>query len=190
MPIGYSSTVKTALAGGVLRPRIFLAIEGVLNWWDGRGRDLSWDSTTWRGAGPILQISANQLEADSGSKNIQIEISALDPDIRAIAAGDHFLAKVRLYNFFLDSSGDIIPDPVLVYSERIDYMVVLRRESSATLLINCENETILMGQSAPKLRTHQDQLAEHPGDNFYKHVARLPDNPLHVLVGYRPPLSL
>lgn len=189
MPAGYSATVKTALAQPTFRPRLLVSVEGAFNWWDERGRDLPWDSRTWRSAAPILAVSNQQEDYSPGSRNVQIEISALDPDIRAIGAGEHFLARVQVYRAFLDSALELIPDPLLVHEERVDYMV-LRRGPSPRLIINSENIAILMAQSAPKLRTHQDHIVEFPGDNFYKHTAKLVDNPVHVLVGYRPPLSL
>jgi hypothetical protein len=188
MPMGYSSTQKAALAEPHFRPRVMVQVEGVLAWWNGR-RDIPWNSITWRGNVPIREMSPEQGEVDPGSRNMQIVIGALDPAVRAIAAQDHFLTPVHVYRAILNQNQALLGDPVLVYSERVDYMVLTSGEN-ATLSINCENLSILMAQSAPRLRTHQDHQHDHPGDNFYKHTARLIDNPAHVLVGYTPPTSL
>lgn len=189
MPAGYSATVKTALSLDHFRPVIMVKLAGGFAWSDQRGRDLVWDSTTWKGDAPLRIISNSQQELSPGSRNVQIEINAIDPAVRALAAGAFFLSELTIYRAFLDDNFQIIPDPKLVYSESVDYMV-LRRGTQPRLIINCENLSILMAQSAPKLRTHQDHLQEYPGDNFYKHIGRLVDNPLQVLVGYRPPMSL
>lgn len=189
MPAGYSATVKTALAQPVFRPRIFIEIEGVKTWSSERGRDLSWNSKTWTGDAPIISVSGGSSTMAPESHSLQIVLSAIDPAVRAIASSAQFLKVVRIYKVFLDSSLAIIPDPLLVYEERLDFMA-LRVGDAPQLVINCENFAILMAQSAPRLRTDHDHRDEFPGDNFYRHVARLVETPLHVLVGYRPPLSL
>ena len=121
------------------------------------------------------------------SHSLQITLGAIDPQV--LSANIPFLAKVQIYRAFLDDNLDLIPDPLLVYEERVDFRRFHYGEAPS-LVINCENHAILMAQSAPRLRTHNDHIDEFPGDNFYKYTAKLVENPLHVLVGYTPPMSL
>lgn len=187
MPIGYSSTVKTALAQPVFRPRLLVQIEGVKRWSSERGRDLTWDSQTWTGDAPVISIAGGSDTMAPESHSLQITLSAASPDLLALSFP--FLAKVRIYRVFLDADLDIIPDPKLVYEERVDF-VSYHPGDQPHIVVNCENFGILMAQSAPRLRTHNDHIDEFPGDTFYKYTARLVENPLHVLVGYRPPMSV
>lgn len=191
MPFGYSSTVKTALAQPVFRPLLLIEIEGEKTWNTIRGRNLVWDGKTWTGDAPLLGVTGGPNTLSPESHALQLTIAAIDPAVRALAstASPVFGSRVRIYRAFLDSSYDIIPDPKLVYDELVDFMSLAHGETP-NLVINCENIAILMAQSAPLLRTHQDHLSEYPSDQFYYHVARLVENPLNVLVGYRPPLSL
>ena len=155
--------------------------------WTERGRDLSWNGKTWRGNAPVLAVSGGSETMSPESHSLQIRVGAIDTTLRSLTIP--FLAKVRIYRAFLDASLDLIPDPLLVYEERVDFHTIHYGEEPYRI-INCENHAILMAQSTPRLRTHNDHSDEFPGDNFYKHTARLVENPLHVLVGYTPPMSL
>lgn len=190
MPFGYSSTVKTALAQPVFRPILLIEIESEKTWATVRGRDISWDGKTWTGDAPLLSITGGADTLSPESHALQLTLSAIDPAVRALASPTpSFFNHVRIYRAFLDANLDVIPDPLLVYDEHVDFMS-LHHGEIPHLVINCENYAILMAQSAPLLRTHHDHIDAHPGDKFYFHVARLVENPLNVLVGYRPPLSL
>ena len=187
MPAGYAATVKTALAQPVFRPRLLVEIEGVRTWWTERGRDLPWNSKTWRGNAPVISIAGGSDTMSPESHSLQITLGAIDLTLRSLNIP--FLTKVRIYRAFLDANLALIPDPLLVYEERVDFHSIHFGDNPRRV-INCENYAILMAQSAPRLRTHNDHIDEFSGDNFYKYTATLVENPLHVLVGYTPPTSL
>lgn len=182
MPRGYSASVIAAYQATRFRPfHLVRAVfdTGTERWWTRAGRDLTWDSQTWKAAGRLLDIVLPDEQAQPQSSACTVTLSGIDSVHIAEARGTPVANReLTVWKGFLDDANAVIPDPIIVYAGLMDYLTVQREESTIAVTIQAEHPEILMARASGRLRTHGDQAARHGGDRFFSHTARLPDTPL------------
>lgn len=178
MARGWSGSMQTELAQSDLQP--FLLVElsfdsGAVNLWTGYG-DLTWNATTYTGAGDLLAISQVQETSDLRASKTQITLSGIPSSLVSIAEGEDYSERAAVVRLgALDDSGAIISSPIAIRTGRIDTMTVADDGDTADIVVTIESRFIDLRR--PKIRqyTHEDQQIDYAGDKGFEFAADMAD---------------
>tara|TARA_R110001632_G_scaffold57993_1_gene141556 strand:- start:5151 stop:5747 length:597 start_codon:yes stop_codon:yes gene_type:complete len=142
-----------------------------LNIWSGVG-DLSYSSVTYTGVGELLSISEIQETAELKASGINVSITGLKPSF--IYTAKHTDYQGRLLEVMLgafDSSGDLIVDPVVIFSGFMDTMIIYESGETSTISVSVENKLIAFERAKVRRYTAEDQKIDYPTDKGFEFVA-------------------
>ena len=114
-------------------------------WANGNGQ-LSWDSKTWTGLYPILQISGVAETSDSAPGTVRVRIAPIVADkssgslsslITAIRAVSVRGTPALLYQGFLSATGTVVNTPFLRYAGRISVPTIKLEDNAWVLELTC-----------------------------------------------------
>lgn len=171
-----TGAVVAELDAASVRP-IILAdadfVSGHLRLWSGIG-PLSWNTFTWTGAGDMLQMSEAKESAGLLANGITLSLSGIPGANLAIALTEDYQGRPLVVYFgFLNSSGAVIVDPFILWSGRMDIMVIEEGADTATIGVTGESRAISMRRSMERRLTHEDQQLDYPGDLGFEFVEGL-----------------
>lgn len=161
-----------------LRPIILYEGEfeaGILRLWTGVG-ELQWNGQTWTGGGIMLGFDTIEETTEIVAAGVNISLSGLASEVVAAALGQARLGKRgTLWLGLLDAAGQVIADPLQIFSGLLDVPSIQRNGASST--INASYESRLVGLTKPNERryTPEDQKVEFPDDTGFDYVAGLQD---------------
>jgi hypothetical protein len=162
-----TTAVIAALASGLMRPAIFVAadfVDGTTYVWSGLGA-IVWNGHTWTGIGSLGSVSTIEEGANVQARGATLTLSGLDPAILAQVMTQYKVtAPVTIWLGLRDTSGALIPDPIISFRGRMDQPTLTVNGPSGTLNINCENRLIDMNVSVESRYTDQDQKLTYPDD--------------------------
>ena len=166
----------TALASAKIRPAIFVAadfIDGTVYVWNGRG-PIDWNGHTWTGIGSLGSVSTIEEGADVQARGATLILSGLDPAILAEVMTQYKVtAPVTIWFGMFDTSGVLIPDPIISFRGRMDQPTLTVTGPSGMLETRCENRLVDMNQSVESRYTDQDQKRIDPLDRSMEWVCAL-----------------
>lgn len=173
-----TSGVQTAIAADQVSPILLFQGEfasGTVRVWSGIG-DLAWNSATWNGVGDLGGISAITESEDVQANGITVTLSGIPSDLISLALGDAVQGKLgKVYFGFLDSSGAVIADPVLMFEGRLDIPAIQEDGENAIIQITYESRLIDLQKPRQSLYTHEDQKTRYPSDMGFEFVPSLQD---------------
>lgn len=161
-----SAATQTAIAQAQLTALMFVELDfasGYLRLTTA-GHDVSWNGYTWTGVGLLGGVEPISEDTALQANGIRLTLSGVDSAIIAIALQEAYQGRqARIWLAFVNDSGAIVADPLLVFVGRMDTMQV-QDGDTATIILNLENE--LAAWDRPRVRrfTDADQQAEYPGD--------------------------
>ena len=164
----------------VVRPAYFVRMvfdsgesPNVLNIWNGIG-DLAYGGNTYTGTGDLLSISQITETSDISATGINVSLTGVKTSFIAIAKDHEYQGRpltVSLGAF--DASGDLIADPVIVFSGFMDTMTISESGANSTISIAVENKLIAFERTKVRRYTAEDQKIDHPTDKGFEFVTAI-----------------
>ncbi len=173
-----TSGVQTAIVADQVSPILFFEGEfasGTIRAWSGIG-DLVWNSVTWSGVGSLGGISAIQESEDIQANGITVSLTGIPSSLIALTLGDVIQGKKgRIYFGFLDNSGNVIVNPVLMFEGRLDIPSIQEDGETSTIQITYESRLIELQKAKQSLYTNEDQKLRFAGDLGFEFLPALQD---------------
>lgn len=170
-----TTAAAAALAARVKRPVLLFEVELATGWvrlWSGVGA-VQWSGHTWLGTGPLGRLSGMTEVAEVEARGMTAALSGVDPEGLAMVLAEVKRGRpARTWLGFLDESGVVIGDPVLLFEGRTDAIEISDEVEAATISLGIESGHV--GLRNPRIHrlTDQDQQRRHPGDRGLEFVPR------------------
>jgi hypothetical protein len=135
--------------------------------------NFSWNGYTWTGAGNLASIQAIEEGAELQMYGVQMTLSAIPAALVSNALNQTYRGRSALiYLAPLDSSYNVLADPVVAFSGRMDQMQI---EIGQTATITLSAESRLTDWERPRIRRYnsEDQQAAYPGDLGFQFVPQM-----------------
>lgn len=147
--------------------------DGTIHIFTGLGT-LSWNGNTYTGSGQLVKLGPIAEDTAVQAQGLEIQITGVPSNL--LAEGLNQCAQgnpVNAYFGFLDASGNVIADPYLAFSGRMDVPTIDEGSETATITLTAENRLIDLDR--PRLRnfTEQDQILDYPSDTGFTFVPNL-----------------
>ena len=175
-----TSGMTAVTTADVVRPAYFVRMvfdsgesPNVLNIWNGIG-DLAYGGNTYTGTGDLLSISQITETSDISATGINVSLTGVKTSLIAVAKDHEYQGRplsVSLGAF--DSSGDLIADPVIVFSGFMDTMTISENGSYSTISISVENKLVSFERTKVRRYTAEDQKIDHPTDKGFEFVTAI-----------------
>lgn len=144
-----------------------------LNMWSGLG-DLVYDGETYLGVGDLLSISSVKETADISASGLNVMLSGVKSSLVAVAKNQDYQGRPLTLSFgAFNDSGDLVADPVVVFSGFMDTMTIAETGDYSTISIAVENKLIAFERSKIRRYTAEDQKIDHPTDKGFEFVASI-----------------
>lgn len=145
---------------------------GTLDLWTGVG-DFTSGSTTYTGAGELLDISNIEENNELSSTNLTITISGLNSDIVTYATTEDYqnrLLTLKMFFFHPDTAEEI--NNYVLFKGRMDTLTVNDGETFS-VIISAENKLIDLTRPKNLFYTPETQNFLHAGDKGLEFVPRI-----------------
>lgn len=168
-----TSQVVAAMQAQNVRPVIFVQAQftgGTIYVWNGIS-SITWNSQTWQGLGKLGKISPIAETVTGQARGVTFELSGIPSDLLS-----YVLTQVRtqypayVWVGYFDASGNVIANPELRFSGRIDTAKILESGDNSVIQITVESKLIDLGRARERHYTHQDQQIDYPGDLGFVYV--------------------
>jgi len=163
----------------LVRPVIFVDLHfdtadgGSLYLWSGMGQ-LSHDGNTYVGAGDLLSVSDIQENTELSANGMSITLSGVgEPLISKARDSDYQGRLLEVKLGALDESGDVISDPVVLFSGFMDVMSISSSGDTATISVSVENRLIEFDRTRVRRNTAEDQKIDYPTDKAFEYVSQI-----------------
>jgi hypothetical protein len=127
-------------------------------------QEFTWNGYTWTGAGALGTVSPVEETGDLQARGMAFKITGIDASNVTRALAEHYQGRsAKVWLALLDDNYNIIADPILAYTGRMDIMSI---ELGQTATITVTSESHLVTWETPKVRryNHADQLQRFPAD--------------------------
>jgi hypothetical protein len=130
------------------------------------------------GLGWLGKISNVPQTTKVQAQNVTLSLSGIPSELLSDAIGQvRITGTAQIYVGFLDSSGNLIPDPLLIFSGALDVPTLNDSGETSTISITCENTLLSLQQAPSRMFDDADQQIYQPGDlgfSFVDHLANIP----------------
>lgn len=143
---------------------------GDLDVWTGIG-DVSFAGDTYSGVGDLGSISTVAESSALEANDVEFTLTGIPASFISTALSESYQGRlVKLWVGAIDSSSALISDPVLMYTGRMDVMIILESGDQSTITVR--SESILRALDRPSARkyTSEDQKSEFPGDRAFDNI--------------------
>lgn len=127
-------------------------------------RSYTWGGYTWLAAGNVGDFEPLRETAHLEAHPLQFNLNGVDPANVAIALAEPIQGRrVRIYLGYLDTGHELLADPELMWSGRLDTMDIAMGETARIAVVA---HSKLADWERPRVRryTDSDQRAEYPDD--------------------------
>lgn len=171
-----TSAMQSAVIADLVRPITLVQCafdSGNLNLWSGIG-NLTVDSVDYVGAGTLLDISAINESSELQANGLTVALSGItEPLISKARDEDYQGRELKVLLGFMDEEGNVIADPVIVFSGFMDTMVINDAGETATIQVTVENRLIEFERTRERRYTAEDQKIDYPDDKGLEFVAEM-----------------
>lgn len=138
------------------------------------GRDITWDSHSWLGNSWLMPIKAINETAEIRAVGVEIELVGVSSSLLALALADADQTKDALIYFaFLDSSGAVIADPILLFKGKVDTVDISDSVEQPSVVIRCESRLARLDRPTNFKYTEANQQALFSGDRGFQYLPGL-----------------
>lgn len=135
--------------------------------------DVTWNGNVYTAVGSFAGVSPME-ETDAPQANgIECYLSGIPTDLVALMMVEHYQGKTaRIYLALFDADHQLIPDPILLFSGRMDNCTIeMGKEARISLRVMSR----LADWERPRIRrqTDEDQQSRYPGDKFFAFVPQM-----------------
>lgn len=173
-----TSAVNTIFESSSVTP--FLAINlafdgGNFLAWTGYG-NITFDSTTFVGAGDFLSVSPIKESSEVQANGIDITLSGVPSSLISSALNETYQGRTcKLYLGVLDSSNAVVADPYVLFSGRMDLMNIDDSGEKANISVTAESRLIDLDRTRERRYTSEDQKIDFPNDQGLEFITDLQD---------------
>lgn len=147
--------------------------------WSGYGT-LTWSGRDFSGVATLGRVSEIEETSDVSAKGLTLSLVGIPSDILSLSFSENYQQRAgRLWLGFLNSSSQLIADPVQIFAGRMDVMSTDDGGETGTLKLTLENNLIDLGRPRERRYTDIDQQMDYPGDLGLKYVAGLQDKTIY-----------
>lgn len=170
--------VIAEIDGKIVRP-IFMADfifdEGTLNFWTG-GSQLTWNSTVYTGSGNLLKVAPAEETKEVEARNAAFELSGAPSSIISAALNNDYQGRpVILRLAFLDSDYQIVDDPIIAFSGKMDVFSFEVDPDNPIISLTAETDLVTLRRVKERRYTPEDLKLDFPGDKGLDFVVGLQD---------------
>lgn len=187
----------------VIFPIIFVEADfdsGAVRLWSGVG-DLVWNGYTWTGGGSLLRVDAVEESNEIKAVGTTVALSGIPSDLLSLALQEDYQGRdLKIYlgafsvdtqyltqengdyvlkedggKLYLLTETDIISDPVVLFSGRMDTMTIQESGDTSTIQVTVENRLIDFERSKERRYTSEDQKIDYPTDKGLEFVTSIQD---------------
>lgn len=181
MARGLQSAMESAVEATEVRPFVLvdLMFSSPIYLWSGYG-DLSY-TNTYLGVGELLSMNAIEESQDLGANGLQIDLSGINgTTLLTKALSEEYQGKtVTVRLGARDGSGNIISDPIIIYSGFMDVMVINEGVEESTISLSVENKLIALSKTKERRYTSNDQRADYPSDKGFDYVTTIAEKTIN-----------
>jgi hypothetical protein len=174
----FSEAFEAALADEQLRPVVIFEGQfatGFVRLWSGVG-SLEWNGETFAGAGSLLGLGTIDETREVVAGGTAISLSGIDPGlVQACIEEARQGLPGRVWIGLLALDGQLIADPVLAFSGRLDVPELSDDQQECTITISYESRLIDLTVARTWRYTHESQQTLHPGDRAFEYVTSIQD---------------
>lgn len=183
-----SSTNETATLAANTKIVIFVRLDfssGVQRWHSEIGPKTATHPTYgaegYTGIGDFGGVSSELKETISGAPEpLTLAIAGVDSSIvNMVLVDDYFRRAAEIMLGIEDAAGDLIDDPIILYSGYMDKVDAAMKQHQAQLELNLESRGTNFLSSSDLRFTDEDLQAEYPGDLMGEYIYKMYDLQLH-----------
>lgn len=171
-----SAGVQSAISATEVQPIILFEgsfASGSVYVWSGYG-DLTWNSNTYSGVGTLGAISNVSEGSEISARGITVSMSGIPSDLISLVLGDVRQGAVgKVHMGFLNSSGVVIDDPILMFEGKLDVPSIQEGSDTSTITLSYESRLIDLQRPRESRYTNEDQQRAFPGDLGCEFIASL-----------------
>lgn len=171
-----SSGVQDAISAAQVSPIILFEgsfASGTVYVWSGYG-DLSWGGNTYVGVGTLGAISSVAEASEVSAKGITVTLSGIPSDMISLVLSDVRQGAVgKVHMGFLNSSGVVIDDPILMFEGKLDIPSIQEGADTSSITLSYESRLIDLQRARESRYTNEDQQRAFAGDLGCEYVASL-----------------
>lgn len=147
--------------------------------WSGFGT-LTWSGRDFAGVATLGKVSEIEETSDVSARGLTLSLVGIPSDILSLAFSENYQQRPgRLWLGFLNSSAQLIADPVQIFAGRMDVMSTDDGGDTGTLKLTLENNLIDLARPRERRYTDIDQQMDYPGDLGLEYVAGLQDKTIY-----------
>lgn len=178
MPRPMSTAMLDWLNGTVLPIGVFVEatfLSGTVYLWSGMG-SIVWNGQTWIGLGAMAAISAIEEGSTVEARGVTMTLSGFDPGLLPAVMTEFALLRPVVIYLVGFNEGEIIDNPLTVFSGEMGQPTVDVSGVTATIAINCESFLLDLDVATERRYTADDQQSDWPGDlgmNFVNSIQEI-----------------
>lgn len=137
-----------------------------------------WSGFDWVGTGFLGTIDPVSEHSDLQMTGISMQLTGIPTEMVSRVLGEHYQGRAAKVWFApMDDDYIVLAEPVLIFSGRMDACDIALGETAAVTLTA---ESRLTDWERPRVRryTHEDQIAQYPGDLGLQFVAQMAEKTL------------
>jgi hypothetical protein len=139
-------------------------------------KNISYGGNTYIGASDLLSFSDIEEAVVVIVSKITVSLSGVDKTwISKILSQDYIDRTVKIYTAFLDTSFDLIADPVLIFEGRIDEPAITEEWESgkSTVSVGCTNAWVDFTRNTGRHTNHEEQNIRFSGDKGFEFASEI-----------------
>jgi hypothetical protein len=133
------------------------------------------ESTTQKflAVGPFLQFSSIEESADFQITSLTIGLAGMRAQDLALFLSNQYIDQpVKVWRIWFNTDGQLVGDPVLIFSGNIDKPVVSDDpDSGVTIGCSASSQWITYNRTAGRHTNNDEQVFFYPGDTIFKFAA-------------------
>lgn len=141
-------------------------------------RDIVWDGNTYQALGDLLTFEGVTETSELLINTVRARFSGVDPArmMRRIQNDDFLDRPARIWLAFLDDANDLIADPVLKFSGRMDAPRIAENAADGTAVVEVQGVSDLAdyGRRPGRHGNDSEQNFYYPGDRAFEYVSQIP----------------
>lgn len=140
--------------------------------------NFEWSGHTWLGLAELGSIDGVTEHSDLQMTGVSLTLTGIPPEMISRVLGEQYQGRsCQVWQSPLSEAYQILANPVLIFSGRMDSCDIAIGD---TAVVSLTAESRLTDWERPRVRryTHEDQLAEYPGDKGLEFVPQMVEKTL------------
>lgn len=139
-------------------------------------RDIAWNGDTYQATGHFLNMSDIEESSELQVDSVSIMLSGVDQSwIGTLLTKNYIDRQVKIYLAFLNTSENVVSNPVLIFDGRMDAPVIADNPDDGTceITVGVASQFVDFNKVAGRLTNHEDQQIYFPGDKGFEFASEV-----------------